>query len=191
VFDSDGFPVDFGDSDDEDRNLLFIPELNDPGVTFGDSGFTNDDGVFIVTQTAAEAEAGFNQFILEQGLTGQRGSILGRNTQQDPFFNDLDLRFEQEIPTFLTSYLPDARGLFFMDINNVLNLINDDRNVFRAFDRGNVGEAVPVIEVDTNPDGTFVFSDFDDELLEANGRNIDTSIRPSVWQIQFGVRFEF
>ena len=173
AFDSGG--NDFGDSDNEDRNLLFIPELGDPNVTFA----TDAD------------ETGFNQFIAEQGLEGQRGSILGRNTQQDPFFNDLDLRFEQELPTFLTSYLPDARGLFFMDINNVLNLISSNRNVLEFTQRGDVGEAVPVIDITVEDDGTFTFFDFDEDLLEANGRNIDTNSRASLWQIQFGVRFEF
>lgn len=173
AFDSGG--SDFGDSDNEDRNLLFIPTLGDPNVTFA----------------TPEDEAGFNQFITEQGLDGLRGSIIGRNTQRDPFFNDLDLRFEQELPTFLTNYLPDARGLFFMDINNLLNLINDDRNTFEFTRRGDVNEAVPVLDVLVNPDGTFLLSDFDDRLLLENGANIDTNIRSSVWQIQFGVRFEF
>jgi len=173
AFDSGG--SDFGDSDNEDRNLLFIPELNDPNVVFA---------------TPAD-EAGFNQFIAEQGLDGLRGSIIGRNTQQDPFFNDLDLRFEQELPTFLNAYLPNARGLFFMDINNVLNLINSNRNVFEFVRRGDVGEAVPVIDVTVEDDGTFTLFDFDDDLLQANGGNILASQRPSLWQIQFGVRFEF
>lgn len=173
VFDSSG--NDFGDSDNEDRNLLFIPTLGDPNVTFA---------------TMAD-EIGFNQFITEQGLDGLRGSIIERNTQQDPFFNDLDLRFEQEIPTFLNNYLPDARGLFFMDINNLLNLIDDRRNTFQFVQRGDVAEAVPVVDIDVNADGTFIFSDFDDDLLQANGGNISTNIRSSVWQIQFGIRFEF
>lgn len=173
AFDSGG--SDFGDSDNEDRNLLFIPELGDPNVTFA---------------TPAD-EAGFNQFITEQGLDGLRGSIIGRNTQQDPFFNDLDLRFEQELPTFLTSYLPDARALFYVDIDNFLNLISDDRNVFEEFDRGDVLEAVPVIDVTVNDDGTFTFFDFDPDLLAANGGGIDTNINGSIWQVQFGIRFEF
>ena len=173
AFDSGG--DDFGDSDNEDRNLLFIPELGDPNVVFA---------------TAAD-EAGFNQFIAEQGLEDLRGSIIGRNTQQDPFFNDLDLRFEQELPTFATQYLPDARALFFVDIDNFLNLIDDSRNVFSEFDRGDVNEAVPVIDVTVNDDGTFTFFDFDDDLLAANGGGIDTNVNGSLWQIQFGVRFEF
>lgn len=173
AFDSGG--NDFGDSDNEDRNLLFIPELGDPNVTFA---------------TPAD-EAGFNQFITEQGLTGLRGSIIGRNTQSDPFFNDLDLRLEQELPTFLNGFLPDARALFFVDFDNVLNLISSSRNVFEEFDRGDVAEAVPVIDVEVQPDGSFVFSDFDEDLLEANGGGLDSNVNGSLWQIQFGIRFEF
>ena len=173
AFDSSG--NDFGDSDNEDRNLLFIPELGDPNITFA---------------TPAD-EVGFNQFIAEQGLGGLRGSIIDRNTQSDPFFNDLDLRLEQELPTFLTGFLPDARALFFVDFDNVLNLINSSRNVFEEFDRGDVAEAVPVIDVEVQPDGSFLFSDFDTDLLEANGGGLDANVNGSLWQIQFGIRFEF
>ncbi|MEO0881523.1 MAG: TonB-dependent receptor [Pseudomonadota bacterium] len=173
AFDSGG--NDFGDSDNEDRNLLFIPELGDPNVVFA----------------TPEDEAGFNLFIAEQGLEDLRGSIIGRNTQQDPFFNDLDIRIEQELPTFLNNYLPDARALFFVDIDNFLNLIDDSGNVFEEFDRGDVLEAVPVIDVTVNEDGTFEFFDFDEDLLAANGGGLDTNVNGSLWQVQFGIRFEF
>ena len=173
VFDDGG--NDFGDTDNEDRNLLFIPELGDPRVIFD----------------APATEAMFNQFIAEQGLEGSRGSILTRNAFEDPFFNDLDIRFEQELPTFLNGVLPDARALAFVDVNNFLNLIDDGANNFRQFDRGDVNEGVPVIDVTDNGDGTFTFENFDDDLLEANGGGLETFINPSVWQVQFGIRFEF
>ncbi|MEL6323656.1 MAG: hypothetical protein AAFQ84_05440, partial [Pseudomonadota bacterium] len=173
VFDDGG--NDFGDSDNEDRNLLFVPELNDPRVIFSD----------------AETEAQFNQFIAEQGLEGFRGTILPRNAFEDPFFNDLDIRFEQELPTFLNGILPDARAVVFADIENFLNLINDGSNVFEEFDRGDVAEGVPVIDVTDNGDGTFDFFNFDDDLLLENGGGLDEIIAPSLWQVQFGIRFEF
>lgn len=173
AFDSSG--NDFGDSDNEDRNLLFIPNLNDPNVAFA----------------TPEDEAGFNQFITEQGLDDLRGTIIDRNTENDPFFNDLDVRLEQEIPTFLNGYLPDARGLFFVDFDNILNLLDDDRNVFQSTRRGDVGEAVPVTDVLVNPDGSFLFSDFDESLLEENGGGLVTNTAGSLWQVQFGLRFEF
>jgi len=173
VFDDGG--NDFGDSDNEDRNLLFIPELGAPNVIFSD----------------AETEAQFNQFVTEQGLEGFRGQILPRNAFEDPFFNDLDIRFEQELPTFVNRFLPDARAVVFADIENFLNLINDSSNVFERFDRGDVAEGVPVIDVTDNGDGTFSFFNFDDDLLLANGGGLEEVIAPSIWQVQFGIRFEF
>ncbi|MEL7480197.1 MAG: carboxypeptidase regulatory-like domain-containing protein [Pseudomonadota bacterium] len=176
---------DFGDTDDEDRNLLFVPELGATNVVFVDA--VNGDGV--VLQTAEAAETAFNAFIAEEGLDGFRGSILPRNAFEDPFFNDLDIRFEQELPTFLTGFLPDARALFFADIENFLNLINDDRNVFSERDRGAIAEGVPVIEVglDPNDPTVFQFSNFtpDSQL------DFDNDIDTSVWSVQFGIRFEF
>lgn len=166
---------DFGDSDNEDRNLLFIPELGDPNVIF----------------SSPTVEAQFNQFVAEQGLEEFRGSILPRNAFQDPFFNDLDIRFEQELPTFLNRFLPDARALVFADVENFLNLINDDRNLFQQFSRGDVAEGVPVIDVTDNGDGTFTYFNFDDDLLLENDGGLFEVIAPSVWSVQFGVRFEF
>ena len=173
VFDDGG--NDFGDTDNEDRNLLFIPELGDPRVIFD----------------SPETEADFNAFVTEQGLDGFRGTILPRNAFEDPFFNDLDIRFEQELPTFLNRFLPDARAVVYADVENFLNLINDGRNVFQAFDRGDVLEGVPVIDVTDNGDGTFLFENFDDDLLDVNGGGLETFTGPSVWQVQFGIRFEF
>ncbi|MEL7128927.1 MAG: TonB-dependent receptor [Pseudomonadota bacterium] len=175
---------DFGDTDDEDRNLLFIPG-GDVNVVFVDA--VNGDGD--VLQTAADAEALFNAFVADEGLAGFAGQILPRNAFQDSFFNDLDIRFEQELPTFLTRYLPDARAVFFTDIENFLNLINDSRNVFRERDRGAIAEAVPVIEVGVDPDdpSTFQFSNFS----PASQLDDDLFIEPSVWSVQFGIRFEF
>ncbi|MEM9669467.1 MAG: carboxypeptidase regulatory-like domain-containing protein [Pseudomonadota bacterium] len=175
VFDSGG--NDFGDSDNEDRALLFIPELGDPNVVFA----------------TPEDEMGFNQFIAEQGLEDQRGSILGRNAFQDPFFNDLDIRFEQELPTFLNRLLPDARAVVFADVQNFLNLINDDRNVFNRTQDffSDVAETRPVIDVAVQDDGTFLLSGFEDEVLDANGNALAPEIEASLWQVQFGIRFEF
>lgn len=173
VFDDGG--SDFGDTDNEDRNLLFIPELGDPRVIFD----------------SPETEAAFNQFVAEQGLEEFRGQILPRNAFEDPFFNDLDVRFEQELPTFLNRFLPDARAVVFADVENFLNLINDNRNVLERFARGDVAEGVPVIDVTDNGDGTFDYFGFDDDLLLANDGGLEQITAPSAWQVQFGVRFEF
>jgi len=174
---------DFGDSDDEDRNLLFVPEIG--GVTFVDA--VDEDGVIL--QTAADAEASFNAFVAAEGLEGFRGQILPRNAFQDPFFNDLDIRFEQQLPTFVTQYLPDANALFFVDVENFLNLIDDSRNLFESRDRGAIAEGVPIIEVGLDPNNPdqFQFSNFS----PASQLDFDQNIDSSVWSVQFGVRFEF
>ncbi|MEM7729700.1 MAG: hypothetical protein AAF311_10550, partial [Pseudomonadota bacterium] len=173
VFDDGG--NDFGDTDNEDRNLLYVPEANDPRVVF---------------RSAAD-EAAFNQFIQEQGLEGDRGTTLERNSQRNPWFNDLDMRLEQEFPVFVNNWLPDAKGLFFVDFDNVLNLIDSDRNVFESYRRGDVNGTAPVIEVEVQSDGTLEYFDFDERFLEANGGGLVTNTAGSLWQIQFGARFEF
>ncbi len=169
---------DFGDTDDEDRNLLFLPLLDDPRVVFVDA--VNGDGE--VLQTAAEAEAGFNAVITELGLDGLRCQVVNRNIENNPFFNDLDIRFEQEL------YTPfeDHFFLFFVDVENFLNLIDDGANVFEEFDTGSCGvECVPLIEVGLTEDGSqFQFSNFDFD-------GFDTNIDSSIWSVQFGIRYQF
>lgn len=169
-----------GDSDDEARRLLYIPTgPNDPLVTYTDAGFF-DDGMFIVTQTAAEAQAGFEQFIAENGLGKFRGGFAPRNAFKDPWFKDLDIRISQDLPGFFGS----DRFQAFVDIENALNLIDDSMNVFQRRPFSNVDEGVELIDIAEIDDGQYVYRDFKDP------ENIRLT-NPSVWAIQFGVRYEF
>lgn len=169
-----------GDSDDEARRLLYIPTgPNDPLVTYTDAGFF-DDGMFIVTQTAAEAQAGFEQFIAENGLGKFRGGFAPRNAFKDPWFKDLDIRISQDLPGFFGS----DRFQAFVDIENALNLIDDSMNVFQRRPFSNVDEGVELIDIAEIDGGQYVYRDFKDP------ENIRLT-NPSVWAIQFGVRYEF
>lgn len=168
----------FGDSDNEERNLIYVPTgPNDPLVQFAD-GF--------------ETDAFFN-FLDESGLGEFAGEIAPRNAFFDPWVFDVDMRFSQALPTGTDK----LRGLFYFDIENALNLLDDGLNLIETNDRGDVGEAVPVLDAALSDDGTqFVYSNFATQELVGNGSvqnldPLDANLIDSVWAVQFGVRFEF
>jgi hypothetical protein len=89
------------------RNLLYVPQLNDPLVSF---------------DTAA-SETAFNNLVSQIGIDKFRGRIIPKNTQQSPDFFKVDLHMSQEIPV---PVLSGAKVKLFADIENLLNLIDSD-----------------------------------------------------------------
>jgi len=172
TFDGDTGEDVFGDSDDEERILFYVPTgPSDPNVT--GAGLTPE----------------FFAFLDDSGLSQFAGQIAPRNAFRDPWFIDLDMRFQQELPTFSDR----IRSLFYVDIENLPNLISDGANVLQQFDRGSGGnDAVPVVTVGFDETtGQYVFDDtsLSSELTGSDG--LDTFLNASLWQIQFGLRFEF
>ncbi len=161
----DGVPFNnniFGDEDgSEDRSLLYVPLENDPSVMYA-PGFDL---------------AGFNAFIAENGL--ERGAIVGRNTQRSNWNGRLDVRFQQSLPAPI-----DGHALkFVVDIQNLTNLINDEWGLYReiGFEYNN-----PVVEASFDESaGQFVYEDFTGGFDQRINNGI------SIWQVQFGVRYEF
>ena len=169
----------FGDSDNEERNLFYVPTgPNDPLVQFGNN---------------IDVDNFFN-FLEASGLNEFAGQIAPRGAFRDPWFVDVDLRFQQDLPNFING----LRTIAYVDVENVLNLIDSGSNVLRTFDRGDVGEAVPVLDAALSPDGTqFIYSNFPTGELGSFGDpsrsndQFDRATNASLWAIQFGLRFEF
>ncbi|MEL6257889.1 MAG: hypothetical protein AAFQ67_02390, partial [Pseudomonadota bacterium] len=169
----------FGDTDDEERLLFYVPTgVDDPLVQFGE-GF--------------DTEAFFG-FLESSGLNEFAGQVAPRNEFNDPWFHDIDMRFSQELPG-LPGLFDDDRFLFFVDIENLLNLIDDGSNVLRVNDNGAIAEGFPVLTADISDDGSqYIYNSF-------SGGNVDfddlqdgvfeTVSNPSLWAVQFGVRYEF
>src|SRR5207342_2643662 len=55
-------------------------------------------------------------------LSKHRGQIAGRNQQHQPWINQLDVGFQQELPGFFN----DNKFVVRMDVFNFLNLLNKD-----------------------------------------------------------------
>ncbi|MEL6359604.1 MAG: TonB-dependent receptor [Pseudomonadota bacterium] len=164
----------FGDSDNEERNLFYVPTgVNDPLVDL--SGLDDVDQFF--------------RFLETSGLDEFAGEISPRNAFKNPWFIDLDFRFQQELPGFFGN----DRLLAYVDIENLPNLITDEANIFREHDNGDVGEAVPVLDASI-VDGQYVYTNFNpggSNFDEGDGIFRDFDVDDSVWAVQFGIRYEF
>ncbi len=151
-------------TDGENIELLYVPSLNDPNVLYG-SGFDLD---------------AFNQFLEDSGLDAYRGSAVPRNSFDSPWVGTFDVRIAQELPT------GDIKGkaIFYVDIENVLNLINSDWGGFENY-LGSTSNSRGIVEAVVDDQGRYVYNEF----------NVDgqptQNIGKSVWQLKVGIRYQF
>jgi hypothetical protein len=119
-----------------------------------------------------------NAYIIAEGLDKYRGQIAPRNAFRSPAVAKVDLRFSQQIPGLFEG----SKGVFLMDIRNLTNLINSSwgREIQQNFPF-----VVPVVEATSIAGGKYTYSG----PLRVKNRSLEA--RQSVWQIQFGVRYEF
>ena len=131
---------------DNSRQLLYVPTLNDANVVYG-AGFD---------QTA------FNEFVDSEGL--KRGEIIGRNSLSSDWWTKFDLKVEQEFAGFT----PEHKASAYFVIKNVGNLINDDWGVLK---QGSFLQGAVTAEVQ---DGKYVFTEFNEPSPQS--RSIDPSL---------------
>ncbi|MEM9898664.1 MAG: hypothetical protein AAF742_04725, partial [Pseudomonadota bacterium] len=179
VFDN---PSVFGELDREDNILLYVPTgIDDPNVDF--------------SNTTDEEEAEIFDFLERSGLSEFAGGVAPRNEFRDPWFVDVDFRFQQDLPMPIGG----LRTIFYIDVENVLNLIDSGSNVLREVNRGDVGEGVPVFDVDgVNDQGQYIIDALESNVdglfgLDPNDPDdgFEVVSNQSLWAVQFGLRFEF
>lgn len=164
----------FGDSDDEERILLYVPTgQDDPNMDFA-TGIA--DGDF----TQADVDEFFG-FLQRSGLNKYAGGIAPKNGFNSSWSSDLDIRIQQDIP------MPWAenRLSIFLDIENALNLFfGDSENVRKYANTGDVQEGVRVLQAASDNTAVYQIEDF---FYEGNDRDVDDS----VYRIQLGIRYSF
>lgn len=167
VFDEDTSEDTFGSSDDEANSLLYIPTgPNDPLVDF----------------TNIDTTAFFN-FIEENNLSRFAGGIAERNTFNQPWNADIDLRFQQELPG--VGLTDKDQFLLFIDFENVLNFFDSGAGIQRFVNTSNNAEGIDVLAADI-VGGQYVYSDFDPDAV-----NIDIDSGDTLWRINFGIKYKF
>lgn len=171
TYEDDTVEVWFGDSDDEERVLAFIPE-------------GPNDARFDFSGLAADEVTAFFQFLDDAGLSRYAGQVTPKNGFTSPWSTDMDIRISQDVP------LPWADHSFnvFLNIENVLNLFSDDGNIRRYADTGDIQEGIRLLEVlgDTSNTSQFVVSDWYDE-----GLNWQRDVNDTIWKAQLGFRYQF
>ncbi len=167
----------FGDSDNEERNLFYVPTgASDPLVD-------------MTSLEAAGTLGDFMDFLDNSGLSKYAGRISPKNGFNESWTTDMDIRIQQDIP------LPGANHALklFLDIENVLNMFDDDLNVQTFADNGDVGEAVPILDAALSADGSqYIYSNFNPGGGKPDDFNpITIDVDDSVWRLQLGVKYMF
>ena len=163
------------------NNLFYVPENADAT----DSIIRYEDTVIggNVVQTAEQTRQLVAALYGSLGLSEYAGSIVPRNAFRSNDVTRIDLRLQQELPAFFPG---GARLKAFVDIQNLGNMLNDEWGVLEEVDFPYMPTVVDVrIDPVTN------------QYVYSNYRGINTvtssSFSPtrSVWQVAFGLRYEF
>lgn len=156
----------YGDYDVSiNRTLPYIPLENDPIVAFA----------------SAQVEADFNAMLEATGLDAYRGGFAPRNEFFDDWWGQIDMRFEQTLPSPVKGH----KLTFFTNIDNLTNLLNDEWGVYHRKTDGSY-RVVDIAEMEIVGDQIVVT---DVNLDNISSKVIDTGM--SVWSVQFGLRYDF
>lgn len=153
---------------DDAGHLLYVPSgPSDP--LFSANSFGGD----------AATQQAFFDYINNSELAQYAGGIAPANEDNSRWSTIVDLRFQQKFPGVFDGH----ETTFFMDIENLGNLINDDwgriQRTRYEYERSPVSA-----QIDTAT-GQFVYNN-----LNTNPDNIEI-LNQSLWQIQFGLKYEF
>lgn len=153
---------------DDAGHLLYVPTgINDP--LFASTSFGGD--------TAAQQE--FIDYINNSELAAYAGGVAPRNGNNSRWSTIIDVRFQQELPALN----PDHKLMVFFDIENFGNLLNDDWGRIERTDY----EYERAVVTGQIVDGQYEYSDLNNvETIE----NLDI-LSQSVWQVQFGIKYDF
>ena len=147
------------------RHLLYIPtDASDNNVVFG----TDFDS------------AAFFDWADSQGYA--RGSYVPRNSASSKWNSLVNLRIDQEIPSFMDG----TTGLLFLKVYNLANLIKDDWG--HQYDAEFFSQTVVTAPDDENivdDSGRYVYDGF--RVPEASEFQQDSSL----WEVKLGLEFRF
>lgn len=164
------FLADFGsEGDNPGSQLFYVPtSATDPIVT-GDPAFLSDLNAYIDSDSC---------------LAGSRGTIVPRNSCETDWVNIVSLRLHQEVRAF-----GDTKIDLFMDIENFGNLLNDEWGRIDSYTApSNISPASAAIvggQYEYTPNASYVGTPQSVVSQPAIAR------LPSVYRVQFGLRFRF
>ena len=155
----------------DDYTLAYIPSgVDDPNVVW--QGF----GSVTAAQTAIDVMNHVNNGPLAQ----YKGTYAPRNAFTNPGYSRLDLRITQELPGPMDNH----KFIFYLDILNVLNLLDEDEGHVYEY---NFNNSRQIFTSGADADGRFIITgvDPDDSLF------IQDDSGQSRWQVQMGLKYQF
>ena len=163
------------------NQLLYVPQ----GADARDQRVRYEDTIVggNVVQTAEQTRERLAQLYGSLGLSEYAGGIAPRNAFRSNDVTRIDLRIQQELPAFFPG---GAKIKAFVDFQNIGNMLNDEWGVLEEVDFPYIPGVVDVrIDTATNQ---YVYSNF-----RPIGTVTSSSFSPtrSVWQIAFGLKYEF
>ena len=162
----------FGDSDDEENILIYVPTgPSDPVMDFT----TNLDGRF--DQDDVDK---FFAFLDSSGLSRYAGGFAPKNGSEGRWSSDLDIRISQEIGLWKEHQLQ-----IFLDIENALNLMGHNKNIRSYNSEGDVPEALRVLQLDAGVTDVY---EVEDIIFE---NPIRTDVDDSLYRVQVGLSYRF
>lgn len=166
----------FADDQSGAAQLLYIPTgPNDPNVVYVGSTVGG------VAQTKEQTAKLLNDYIDgEKCLQKFRGRSVPRSSCRGPWFFDLDVRISQELPGPLSMFGIKDKIRLFMDVDNVLNMIDSSWNVSRSR-----GTSVQMLTAGYDTQGRYVYSAYN----PVRAPSIQTS--SSLWRAQIGINYNF
>ena len=151
---------------DDAGHLLYVPTgPNDP--LFSSASFGGN----------AATQQQFFDYINSSELKQYKGGIAPANEDNSRWTTIVDMRFQQEFPGVFDGH----KTTFFMDVENLGNLINDDwgRIERTRYEYKRMPASAQIVN------GQYVYNN-----LNTNPENIEY-LNQSLWQIQFGLKYEF
>jgi hypothetical protein len=153
---------------DDAGHLLYVPSgPNDP--LFAPTSFGGD----------AAAQQAFFDYINSSELAQYAGGVAERNGDNSRWSTIVDLRLQQELPGLREGH----KSFLFMDIENIGNLLNED---WGRISRTRYEYERRVVRAQI-VDGQFEYSNLRNPDSIANIEDLQQSL----WQIQFGVKYQF
>jgi len=158
-----------GDQDDFNRSSAYLPYIpsgaDDPSVVY----------------TGGLDYETFKGYIDQAGLGQFAGGYAKKGSGSQPWQTTLDLRIAQEIPGFMDGH----KGELFLNVRNLLNLINDDKGQKKRSEYG----TKTLVDWDLNDAGQYVYSEPYGGFDTDNADVVDAKY--SAWGIKIGVRYTF
>ena len=164
-------------------DLAYIPLVNDPKVTYAPGN------------SAADIQA-FQDFITGDAyLNSHRGQIAQRNASYQPWINQLDMGFQQE----LKGFAKNDKFTFRLDVYNFLNFLNKDwgqQNGLGFFGTRRLANVADVTGTcPTNCQYVYQLKDSSGAPVRQDFGVYDTYTNParviSRWQAMVTVRYQF